>query len=453
MSGSNSSPIRERVSSLTRKDCVVTIKRMLKWWSEFQSLKETTGRQGWAPFALTVHEHREILCAGKKEETSSNAQNAGEQSDLFVFRRRPVSPWNARTDGRLKRFIQMNARGIVLPPPMFAGDQASAAAKAQRRWIHELVFLDIGVFEKDLDRALVRDESRKVGLSREELLGIVFDVEHAIALTWFRMDYSRRSEDRSIKKWKLNEKEIKNELVIKKARIRRECLLLSAVERYSGNWHMKECAALSCVVAYASGENGRLSIIWNRPFRGGGALCLQRLSDLLNFDLRKTNLAVGLRRKNENSAKREPRRTTVLQFAWMQKAIQESGDCAFERDIVREALKMAASQDAEPSQLPSVDPVLLGCNAIIAIARTDGKGWQAKALSELELVRNLWANHRRDKPGRVARKKASRTARAVQKANETYLDPHEANVWRQSRASEQSETASSAQIAIMSAAE
>jgi len=98
------------------------------------------------------------------------------------------------------------------------------------------------------------DESRKVGLSREELLGIVFDVEHAIALTWFRMDYSRRSEDRSIKKWKLNEKEIKNELVIKKARIRRECLLLSAVERYSGNWHMKECAALSCVVAYASGE-------------------------------------------------------------------------------------------------------------------------------------------------------------------------------------------------------
>jgi len=146
----------------------------------------------------------------------------------------------------------------------------------------------------------------------------------------------------------------------------------------------------------------------------GGALCLQRLSDLLNFDLRKTNLAVGLRRKNETAPKGAAsydRATICL----MQKAIQESGDCAFERDIVREALKMAASQDAEPSQLPSVDPVLLGCNAIIAIARTDGKEWQAKALSELELVRNLWANHRRDKPGRVARKKASRTARAVQK--------------------------------------
>jgi hypothetical protein len=426
---------------------------MLKWWSEFQSLKETTGRQGWAPFALTVHEHREIHYAGKKEENSSNAQNAGEQSDLFVFRRRPVSPWNARTDGRLKRFIQMNAHGIVLPPPMFAGDQASAAAKAQGRWIHELVFLDIGVFEKDLDRALVGDESRKVGLSREELLGIVFDVEHAIALTWFRMDYSRRSEDSSIKKWKLNEKEITDELVIRKARIRRDNLLKSVAEEYIGKGHWKESAALSCVVASVSSENGSLSIIWNRPFRGGDALCLQRLSDLLNFDLRKTNLVAGLRKKNENRAKREPRRTTVLQFAWMQKAIQERGDCAFERDIVREALKEAASQDAEPSQLSSVDPVLLGCHAIIAIARTDDEEWQAKALLELELVHNLWANHRRDKPGRVARKKASRAGRAVQKANETYLDPHEANVWRQSRASEQSETVSSAQIAIVSAAE
>ena len=453
MSGSNSAPIRERVSSLTRKDCVETIKRMLKWWSEFQSLKETTRRQGWAPFALTVHEHREIVYAGKKEETSSNAQNAGEQSDLFVFRRRPVSPWNARTDGRLKRFIQMNAHCIVLPPPMFAGDRASAAARAQRRWIHELVFLDIGVFEKDLDRALVGDESRKIGVSREKLLGILFDVEHAIALSWFRMDYSRRSEDSAVKQWKLNEKAIKDELVIRKARIRRDCLRQSVIEQYIGNGHVKESAALSCVVASVSGKNGRLRIVWKEPFRGAGTLCLQRISDLLHFDLRKTNLAIGLRRNNEYSAKREPRRTTVLQFAWMQKAIQERGDCAFERDIVREALKKAASQDAEPSQLPSVDPVLLGCNAIIAIARTDGKEWQAKALSELELVHNLWANHRRDKPGRVARKKASRTARAVQKANETYLDPHEANVWRQSRASEQSETASSAQIAIMSAAE
>ena len=68
--------------------------------------------------------------------------------------------------GRLKRFIQMNAHGIVLPPPTFAGDQASAAAKAQRRWIHELVFLDIGVFEKDLDRALVGDELEAASAAR-----------------------------------------------------------------------------------------------------------------------------------------------------------------------------------------------------------------------------------------------------------------------------------------------
>jgi hypothetical protein len=436
MSGSTSSSVlREQIHHLSVDECKTAIRALLDWWRNHpnHSGDETTKRL--MPLAVTLHELRELVftfetkACRMKTGATSPAPESG--TDVTRFRRRPLVPWNARTNGRLKSLLlkyhvliaqpQLKVVGTgeagfdfqVLPGDALrdvnglrrALDSVIGISRAHGQQMHSLVYLDSVSLAEEV-----------VGLERPRAVHVrlLFDLEHAIELSIKRIDRLHRF--RSDPCWRdCGPSEDAVQQLLELRALRQPNL---NQWRWSRDYDRPttEKNRLACVLAVANTKDpAELEIKSHEAFWGYENVCLQRLSTVLNYDLAKTRIA------------RNHRRTTVLQFGWIQTAILERGDCAFERRILREALCSA--------QCVEDDPSFLGHRTIIAIALTDGDDWKEKALAELKFVLAVWADHRAGPKGRQARREQRKTLTEKSKVIGVWLDPHEGHVWRSSRSS------------------